>query len=74
MRQVKGLLPDFSYDSITRARFTDADFNNLNRDFKEGIDKIIDDMEINEDNPYYLRAEKQSVTRQIISKKWDLKS
>jgi hypothetical protein len=56
IEQVKQQLPDFSYDSISSARYEDIDLDHLNADFKEGIEKIMLDMEIDEDNPYYLRA------------------
>jgi hypothetical protein len=56
IEQVKEKLPDFSYDSVSEARYTDADLDHLNLDFREGIDKIINNMETDEDNPYYLRA------------------
>ena len=56
IEQIKNILPDFSYDSISEARYTDMDLDELNRTFKVELLNIINDIEDDEDNPIYVRA------------------
>jgi len=56
INQIKNILPDFDYDSISEARYTDMDLDELNRTFKVELLNIISDIETDEDNPIYVRA------------------
>jgi hypothetical protein len=56
LNQIKENIPDFSWDSLSEARYTDLDLDELNKEIKEQLDKIISDIEYNEDSPYYEQA------------------
>jgi hypothetical protein len=55
--QIKEKLPDFSYDDISTARYEDTDLDELNRVIKNDLEKILIDIETEENHPYYLRAQ-----------------
>lgn len=67
IEQVKEKLPEFSYDSISEARYTDMDLDNLNIEVKKDIEKIINEIETDETSPYYTRAKTISRTNDELS-------
>jgi hypothetical protein len=56
IEQIKNLLPEFSYDSISESRYTDMDIDELNRVFKKTLTELIGDVEDDEDSPVYIHA------------------
>jgi hypothetical protein len=66
IEQIKENLPNFSYDSITDARWENIDYGALENNVKEEIIKIIDDIDENPDNEYYKRAKLIEQTNEIL--------
>jgi hypothetical protein len=56
LNQIKENVPEFLWDSLSEARYTDLDLDELNREIKEQLEKILSDIEYNEDSPYYEQA------------------
>jgi len=56
IEQIKSKLPSYSYESISESRYTDLDLDELNRDFKNELENIINEIENNEDNEHYTYA------------------
>lgn len=54
--QIKEKLPDVSLDSIYEARYRDLDLDELNTRFGESLESIIQDIDIDDENPYYMKA------------------
>ena len=54
--QIKEKLPEFSYEDLDSARYYDIDLDDLNREIKNDLEKIILDIESDENHPYYEQA------------------
>lgn len=66
--EIKNKLPDYTYDSISEAQYMDIDTDQLNINFKEKIEEIIDEIESDEDNEYYETAKMLRDTWEILHK------
>lgn len=66
--QIKEKLPDFDYDAISNARWEDVDYDELNRQVKKEIEEIIDKIETDENNEYYMRARLLGDSKEILTK------
>jgi len=66
--QIKEKLPDFDYDTISNARREDVDYDELNRQVKNDLEGIIDEIETDENNEYYMRARLLGDSKEILTK------
>lgn len=53
---IKENMPDFSYEAINDAGYQDIDLDGLNSTIKRNIESIIDKVENDPDNEYYVKA------------------
>ena len=65
---IKDNLPSFSIDQLQDARYSDLDLDGLNKSVSWYLEKIIDEIDINESNPYYDKAKAISVATDELSK------
>lgn len=56
IEEIKTKLPEFSWEELAEARYTEADLSRLNENFKDKMEAIITDIETDNENPYYERA------------------
>ena len=66
--QIKEKLPEFYYDTISDARYNDMDYDELNRQVKNDLEGIIDEIETDENNEYYMRARLLGDSKEILTK------
>lgn len=55
--KIKENLPEFTYESISEAGYQDMDLDSLNSTIKHILESKIDDIENDEDNPLYIKAQ-----------------